>query len=182
MAIIREANIRGKKLEEVFDIPEKHEHDKCGCGAQPQKMDDELKAEIDKYLNNIKEEVKKPQPIEPKKPRVHTLTPEGKSKMLENIQKAREVRRKNLDIKKETKAEPKDLKPMENKPISETNMNTAPAEDIKPVQIPEPSGSTKRDAFQKTAETIIPHTANIEPVQAPKYIIKSSFKKAPWVK
>ncbi len=157
-----------KKLEEVFDIPMKQEKecaDKCGCGKPPNKMDPELQSEIDKYLNSIKTEIATAKAPPAKAPRKHTLTPEGKEKMLSNIQKAREVRR--LNIEKSKAPEPqKEITPFVAK------------QEAPPPPPPPPKETSKA-----------PATPVIQPVKAPiiqqpaaPYIIKSSFKRAPWVK
>lgn len=166
-----------KKLEEVFDIPIKQEKecaDKCGCGKPPNKMDPELQSEIDKYLNSIKTEIATSKAPPAKAPRKHNLTPEGKEKMLSNIQKAREVRRMNVEKSKAHEPQKEIPTPMakqETPPIKmEPKAQAAPV--IQPVikaepiqQAPEPKGSLKPEGFPKTP-----------------YIIKSSFKRAPWVK
>ena len=170
-----------KILKEVFEIPEpkiKQEdcNQSCGCeGKKPQEQDKELEVEINKYLDEVKSQVNKPKEI--KQPRKHLITPEGKAKMLENIEKAREKRKQNIentriksqpDIKQEVKQP--DIK----QPEPETQKREVPQS--QPTRT-EPIVS--KVATETPKQIVIPV---IPVIIQPKYIIKSTFKKAPWVK
>jgi hypothetical protein len=171
------------KLDEIFDVPKDKKETKkpcdegCGCGKPPQKQNAELEIEINKYLDEVKKEVNKP--VEQKKePRKHILTAEGKEKMLANVKKAREARMRKYDIEKQKREAVKieDKKPEPVKQESKTLPTT-----MEPV-VSQP-GQTK--GLKTTNLPTEPAKAKQPIITAPpmvKYIIKSSFNKAPWVK